>query len=39
MLDRRKRQKEREEDLQTAVERRLRLRRLSRDPAIAHDRC
>ena len=39
VLDRRKQQKEREGDLQKAVERRLRLRRLLRDPAISHDRC
>ena len=39
VLDRRKAQREREEDLQKAAERRLRLRRLSRDPAISHDRC
>jgi hypothetical protein len=38
VLSRRKAQREREADLQKAVERRLGLRRLSQDPALSHDR-
>ena len=38
VLDRRRAQREREQDLQKAAERRLRLRRLSRDPVLSHDR-
>ena len=39
VLSRRKGQHQRAEDLRRAVERRLRLRRLSHDPAVSHDRC
>ena len=38
VLDRRKMQHQKAEDLRRAVERRLRLRRLSHDPAVSHDR-
>ncbi|CAL8469784.1 g9326 [Coccomyxa elongata] len=38
VLDRRKVQHQKAEDLRRAVERRLRLRRLSHDPAVSHDR-
>lgn len=39
VLSRRKGQHQRAEDLRRAVERRLRLRRLSHDPTVSHDRC
>lgn len=38
VLDRRKVQHQKAEDLRRAVERRLRLRCLSHDPAVSHDR-
>lgn len=38
-LTRRQREHDKSEDLRRALERRLRLRRLNRDPALSHDRC
>lgn len=39
VLGSRRAQREREADLQKAVERRLGLRRLAQDPVLSHDRC